>query len=86
MSWMVNTPSSPEPVERRFDCARAGRDEEVVVGLFVRLVASLDRHRPRFGVDVHDLRPRAQVDVPFLPELLGRHGDEVVQFVDRPLT
>ncbi len=75
-----------QPVERRFDRARAGCDQEFAVRLLVGFTVGVDRHHFGVGVDVDDFFARPQVDIPFGSKLLGCDGDEVVEIVDVPFT
>jgi len=68
-----------ETVDGWCDRFRAGRHEQVVVGLDDLARVAPCRHGPAVGVDVDDPVARAEVDIPLLPELLGGDRDEVLQ-------
>lgn len=68
-----------DPVERRFDCTSASRDQKITVGLIEPLAVRLNGDGFRLGIDRDDLVARSEVDVALLAELLGCHGDEVLE-------
>jgi len=71
-----------DPVDRRFERLRAGRDEQAVVRLDRLAVVASSGYGFGIGIDVDDLVSGPEVDVALLAELLGRDRDERLQGLD----